>query len=60
MKSKIDYLEQEVNRLHTEKVALKTDSVTVEKYAREKYFMKTANEDVFVFDTISAPISTDK
>jgi cell division protein FtsB len=58
MKSKIEYLEKEVDRLHAEKVALKTDTVTVEKYAREKYFMKAQNEDVFVFDTVytTAPL----
>ncbi len=51
MKSKIEYLEKEVTRLQKEKNALKTDSTTVEKYAREKYFMKTDNEDVYMLDT---------
>ncbi|MBK7689962.1 MAG: septum formation initiator family protein [Bacteroidetes bacterium] len=51
MKSKIEFLEKEVSRLQMEKNALKTDSNTVEKYAREKYFMKTDNEDVYMLDT---------
>lgn len=51
MKEKIDYLEKEVARLQIEKNALKTDASTVEKYAREKYFMKSDNEDVFMLDT---------
>ncbi len=51
MKEKINYLEKEVARLHAEKNALKSDSGTVEKYAREKYFMKSDNEDVFMLDT---------
>ena len=51
MNEKINYLEKEVARLHDEKNALKNDSTTVEKYAREKYFMKADNEDVFMLDT---------
>ncbi|MCC7029887.1 MAG: septum formation initiator family protein [Chitinophagaceae bacterium] len=51
MKEKIDYLEKEVARLQIEKNALKTEASTVEKYAREKYFMKSDNEDVFMLDT---------
>lgn len=52
MKEKINYLEQEVSRLHAEKVALKTDTATMERYAREKYYMSSPNEEVFVFDTV--------
>jgi cell division protein FtsB len=52
MKDKIVYLEGEIKRLQSEKELLKTDSTTLERYARERYFMKTPNEDVFVFDTI--------
>ncbi|MBL7765288.1 MAG: septum formation initiator family protein [Chitinophagaceae bacterium] len=55
MKEKIKYLEQEVSRLESEQKAIKTDSAVLEKYAREKYYMKTPHEDVFVFDTISDP-----
>ncbi len=53
MKEKIEYLNKEVNNLHNEKVGLKTDSSMIEKYAREKYFMKKSNEDVFMIDTVS-------
>jgi len=52
MKQKIIYLEREIEQLQHEKAAIKSDSNTLEKYAREKYFMKSANEDVFVFDTV--------
>lgn len=55
MKEKIDYLEKEVDRLHAEKNSLRTDSSTIERYAREKYFMKAPNEEVYVFDTVYAP-----
>ena len=53
MNEKINYLEKEVDRLRIEKESLKNDPKTVEKYAREKYFMKAENEDVFMLDTIS-------
>jgi cell division protein FtsB len=52
MEQKIEYLEKEVTALQQEKNLLKNDSITLEKYAREKYYMKKNNEDVFVFDTI--------
>ncbi len=52
MKQKIIYLEKEIEVIQAEKLAIKTDSNTLEKYAREKYFMKHPNEEVFVFDTI--------
>jgi cell division protein FtsB len=52
MEQKIEYLEKEVTALQEEKNLLKNDSITLEKYAREKYYMKKNNEDVFVFDTI--------
>lgn len=52
MKQKIIYLEGEIEQLQHEKAAIKSDSNTLEKYAREKYFMKSPNEDVYVFDTV--------
>lgn len=58
MKDKIRYLEVEVDRLHHEKTALKTDTAVMERYSREKYFMSTPQEEVFVFDTLyDAPAS---
>jgi cell division protein FtsB len=54
MKQKIIYLEKEIQDIQTEKVAIKTDSNTLEKYARETYFMKHPNEEVFVFDTLQS------
>jgi hypothetical protein len=52
MKDKIIYLEKEIETLQAEKAAIKTDSNTLERYAREKYFMKHPNEEVYVFDTL--------
>jgi cell division protein FtsB len=54
MKQKIIYLEKEIQEIQSEKEAIKTDSNTLEKYAREKYFMKHPNEEVFVFDTLKS------
>lgn len=56
MEQKIEYLQKEVDALEIEKEALKTDSATMEKYAREKYYMKKNNEDVFVFDTLNPQV----
>lgn len=52
MQRKIDYLGQEVQRLKKEKYMLEHDTATMERYAREKYYMKKKNEDVYVFDTV--------
>lgn len=52
MERKIEYLEKEVSRLQQEKQALQHDPAVLEKYAREKYYMKKKNEDVYVFDTV--------
>ena len=60
MEQKIEYLEKEVNILQQEKNLLKNDSITLEKYAREKYYMKKNNEDVFVFDTIQKNVTKGK
>ncbi len=54
MQRKIKYLEGEISSLKLENKKLKTDPATLEKYAREKYYMKSQNEDVFVFDTLNA------
>lgn len=53
MRKKIFYLESEIQKLQAERHALKTDTATLERYAREKYFMKAKNEEVFVFDTVT-------
>jgi cell division protein FtsB len=33
---------------------LKTNAQTIEKYAREKYWMKKDNEDLFIFSSVDA------
>jgi cell division protein FtsB len=45
---KIGYYKQQIDATQKELEALQNDPNTLEKYAREKYFMKRANEEVFV------------
>ncbi|MBE7172320.1 MAG: septum formation initiator family protein [Williamsia sp.] len=45
--SKRNYQEQ-IAALRKESGLLKSSAATLEKYAREKYFMKRDNEDVFI------------
>ena len=56
--SKLKHLErteQHMNKenaeTHKELDLLKTNALTIEKYAREKYMMKKDNEDLFIINT---------
>lgn len=42
------FYETEIKDIKESLYELETNNVTQEKFAREKYFMKRANEDVFV------------
>jgi cell division protein DivIC len=46
-KSKL-YFEEQIQLTQKELSDLKTDPATLEKYAREKYMMKRAHEDLFI------------
>lgn len=46
-KSRGYYIEQ-INATKNELEQLKSDPATLEKYAREKYYMKKDNEDLFI------------
>lgn len=48
LNTKIDYYKQQIGLTQQQLDALENDPGTLEKYAREKYFMKRDNEDVFV------------
>jgi cell division protein DivIC len=41
---------KELNKTRQELNDLTTNPVTLEKFAREKYFMKKDNEEIFVFE----------
>ena len=45
--SKKNY-EEQIAALRKESGLLKANAATIEKYAREKYFMKRDNEDLFI------------
>jgi cell division protein DivIC len=51
LNKKIEYYKSQVASTKQELSNLQNDPVMLEKYAREKYYMKRANEDVFVFDS---------
>ncbi len=46
--SKRNY-EEQIEGLRKESGLLRSNAATLEKYAREKYFMKRDNEDLFIF-----------
>jgi len=43
-----DYYQKEISNIEDAIYVLENDTAHLEKYAREKYFMKKENEDVFV------------
>lgn len=51
LRTKIEYYQSQVAETRQELKYLQNDPVMLEKYAREKYFMKRDNEEVFVFDS---------
>lgn len=49
LESEKDYYLKEISKTRTELEELTKNPKTLEKFAREKYFMKKDNEEVFVF-----------
>ncbi len=47
---KIEYYTEEIAQSEAELLGLQNDPAILEKYAREKYFMKRDNEDIFLFE----------
>jgi cell division protein FtsB len=43
------YYDTETKRMQQQITALTSDNQAIERYAREKYYMKKPNEDIFVF-----------
>ena len=52
LNKKIVYYKGQVAQTRQELKDLQNDPAILEKYAREKYFMKRDNEEVFVVDSI--------
>jgi len=56
LNEKISFYEKNIAKTKTELNELRTNNETKEKFAREHYYMKRDNEDVFVFiDNKPAP-----
>lgn len=51
LNQKVQYYNTQLTTTTTQLNALQNNSAALEKYAREKYFMKRNNEEVFVFDS---------
>lgn len=49
LESDKEYYQQEITRIREDLEELLSDNEKLEKFAREKYFMKRENEDIFVF-----------
>ena len=50
---KIEYYRTQVDQTKQELKSLQNDPAILEKYAREKYFMKRDNEEIFIIDSTS-------
>ena len=51
LNKKIEYYKSQVDQTRQELKSLQNDPAILEKYAREKYFMKRDNEEVFIVDS---------
>lgn len=51
LKESEEQLNKQISSTRVELNMLKTSAETIEKYAREKYYMKKDNEDLFVVPT---------
>jgi cell division protein FtsB len=54
LKAEADYYEKEIEKAKSEREELFTNTSTLEKFAREKYFMKKDNEELFIMVDTSA------
>ena len=50
LQAKKEYYQQEIGKTKKELADLSTNPAALEKYAREKFYMKRDNEDVFMID----------
>ena len=57
LQAKKEYYQQEIDKTKKELADLSSNPAALEKYAREKFYMKRDNEDVFL---VEAPAGADK
>jgi cell division protein FtsB len=50
VKDNINYLNKEIANMEQAKSAMISEPKELEKYAREKYFMKRDNEDLYIIE----------
>lgn len=50
LNDKIEYYQQQIAASQKELQSLQNDPSTLEKYARERYYMKRSNEDIFIIE----------
>ncbi|MCU0335972.1 MAG: septum formation initiator family protein [Chitinophagaceae bacterium] len=60
LNEKIGYYRQQIAATQQELQALQNDPGTLERYAREKYFMKRPNEDIYVLPDSTAALPAAK
>ena len=48
MKEQLDYYEEQNQQTSESLAEITSDKNTLERFAREQYFMKRSNEDIFV------------
>lgn len=56
LQTKKEYYQQEIDKTKKQLADLSNNPAALEKYARENFFMKRSNEDVFVIDHSSEPV----
>ena len=52
MKEKISFLKKEIETLEIKNKSLENNPEAIERTARENYFMKKENEEVFIIDSL--------
>ncbi len=52
MKAKISFLKKEIKSLEIKNKALENNEKAIERAARENYFMKKENEEIFIIDSL--------
>ncbi len=56
LQTKKEYYHQEIDKTKKQLADLSNNPAALEKYARENFFMKRSNEDVFVIETHVEPV----
>src|SRR5437868_3826282 len=54
LRTKKAYYEEEIEKTKKKVADLRNNAAALEKFAREKFYMKRDNEDLFVIDSVKA------